>query len=114
MADSFLAPDEPRHRPRHGCAAGPRDARPSCQSWREVVDAHDLPGLARFWTQALGWKVKDRMYLDLTSSARDRDLGLEPLKRHRVAAASDGPSILAAGAIIQRRWSPRDEPRRLG
>jgi catechol-2,3-dioxygenase len=22
-----------------------------------VVNAHDLPGLARFWTQALGWKV---------------------------------------------------------
>ncbi len=22
-----------------------------------VVDAHDLPELARFWTQALGWKV---------------------------------------------------------
>jgi catechol-2,3-dioxygenase len=22
-----------------------------------VVDAHDLPGLARFWTQTLGWKV---------------------------------------------------------
>jgi hypothetical protein len=22
-----------------------------------VVDAHDPPGLARFWTQALGWKV---------------------------------------------------------
>jgi predicted enzyme related to lactoylglutathione lyase len=22
-----------------------------------VVDAHDLPGLARFWAQALGWKV---------------------------------------------------------
>ena len=22
-----------------------------------VVDAHDLPGLARFWTQALGWKI---------------------------------------------------------
>ena len=22
-----------------------------------VVDAHDLPKLARFWTQALGWKV---------------------------------------------------------
>jgi predicted enzyme related to lactoylglutathione lyase len=22
-----------------------------------VVDAHDLPGLARFWTRALGWKV---------------------------------------------------------
>ena len=22
-----------------------------------VVDAHDLPGLARFWSQALGWTV---------------------------------------------------------
>jgi catechol-2,3-dioxygenase len=22
-----------------------------------VVDAHDLPALARFWTRALGWKV---------------------------------------------------------
>jgi len=22
-----------------------------------VIDAHDLPKLARFWTQALGWKV---------------------------------------------------------
>ena len=22
-----------------------------------VIDAHDLPGLARFWTQVLGWKV---------------------------------------------------------
>ena len=69
-----------------------------------VVDTHDLPGLARFWTQALGWKVlserdreivigpaenapvgicfmpvtdpktvKNRVHLDLTSSAADRD-----------------------------------------
>ena len=69
-----------------------------------VVDAHDLPGLARFWTQALGWKVlsereneivigtgentpaglcfmpvtepktvKNRVHIDLTSSAADRD-----------------------------------------
>jgi hypothetical protein len=22
-----------------------------------VVDGHDLPGLAWFWTQALGWRV---------------------------------------------------------
>jgi catechol 2,3-dioxygenase-like lactoylglutathione lyase family enzyme len=22
-----------------------------------VVDTHDLPGLARFWTAALGWQV---------------------------------------------------------
>ena len=69
-----------------------------------VAGAHDLPGLARFWTQALGWKVlsereneivigtgenapagmcfmpvtapetvKNRVHLDLTSSATDRD-----------------------------------------
>jgi predicted enzyme related to lactoylglutathione lyase len=75
-----------------------------------VVDAHDLPGLARFWTQALGWKVlyerenevvietdenapvgmclmpvtdpktvKNRVHLDLTSSAADRDQEIERL-----------------------------------
>jgi predicted enzyme related to lactoylglutathione lyase len=69
-----------------------------------VVDAHDLPALARFWAQALGWKVlseraneivigpdenapvgmcfmpvtdpkgvKNRVHLDLTSSADDRE-----------------------------------------
>ena len=69
-----------------------------------VVDAHDLTGLARFWTQAPGWKVlsgreneivigtgenapagmcfmpvtdpktaRNRVHLDLTSSAADRD-----------------------------------------
>jgi hypothetical protein len=69
-----------------------------------VVDAHDLPRLARFWTQAPGCKVlserereivsgtdenapagmcfmpvtdpktvKNRVHLDLTSSAQDRD-----------------------------------------
>ena len=75
-----------------------------------VVDTHDLPRLARFWTQALGWKVlsereneivigtdenapvgmcfmpvtdpktvKNRMHLDLTSSAQDRDQEFERL-----------------------------------
>jgi len=69
-----------------------------------VIDAQDLRGVARFWTQALGWKilsereneivigtdqnalvgicfmpvtepktVKNRVHLDLTSSAADRD-----------------------------------------
>jgi len=69
-----------------------------------VTGAHDLPGLARFCTQALGWKVlsereaeivigtdenapagicfmpvtgpkavKNRVHLDLTASAADRD-----------------------------------------
>jgi predicted enzyme related to lactoylglutathione lyase len=75
-----------------------------------VIDAHDLPGLARFWTQALGWKVlserereivigtdenapvgmcfmpvtdpkrvKNRVHLDLTSSAQDRDQEIKRL-----------------------------------
>jgi predicted enzyme related to lactoylglutathione lyase len=75
-----------------------------------VVDGHDLPALARFWTQALGWKVlserereivigpdenapvgmcfmpvtdpkavKNRVHLDLTSSAQDRDQEIERL-----------------------------------
>jgi predicted enzyme related to lactoylglutathione lyase len=69
-----------------------------------VIDAHDLPALARFWTKALGWKVlserereivigtddnapvgicfmpvtgpktvKNRVHVDLTSCAEDRD-----------------------------------------
>jgi predicted enzyme related to lactoylglutathione lyase len=75
-----------------------------------VVDAHDLPALARFWTQALGWRVlserdqeivigpdvtapvgicfmpvtdaktvKNRVHLDLTTSAADRDAEIERL-----------------------------------
>jgi predicted enzyme related to lactoylglutathione lyase len=75
-----------------------------------VLDTHDLPGLARFWSQALGWKVlsereneivigtdesapvgmcfmpvsdskivKNRVHLDLTSSAADRDQEIERL-----------------------------------
>jgi predicted enzyme related to lactoylglutathione lyase len=75
-----------------------------------VVDAHDLPALARFWTQALGWKilserereivigtdenapvgmcfmpvtdqktVKNRLHLDLTASADERDQEIERL-----------------------------------
>jgi predicted enzyme related to lactoylglutathione lyase len=75
-----------------------------------VVDAHDLPGLARFWTQALGWRVlseraneivigtdehapvgmcfmpvadpktvKNRVHLDLATSAVDRDQEIDRL-----------------------------------
>jgi predicted enzyme related to lactoylglutathione lyase len=75
-----------------------------------VVDARDLPKLARFWTQALGWTVlserareivigpdanapvgicfmpvtdpktvKNRVHLDLTTSAADRDKEIERL-----------------------------------
>jgi predicted enzyme related to lactoylglutathione lyase len=75
-----------------------------------VIDTHDLPGLARFWTQALGWRVlserereivigpdvnapvgicfmpvsdaktdKNRVHVDLTTSAADRDDEIERL-----------------------------------
>jgi len=75
-----------------------------------VVDAHDLPRLARFWSQALGWTllserprevvigpdenapvgmcfmpvtdekiVKNRVHIDLTTDAGDRDEEIERL-----------------------------------
>jgi predicted enzyme related to lactoylglutathione lyase len=75
-----------------------------------VVDTYDLPGLARFWAEALGWKilserereivigpdvsapvgmcfmpvtdpkaVKNRLHLDLTTEAGDRDAEIERL-----------------------------------
>ncbi len=75
-----------------------------------VIDARDLPMLARFWTQALGWQilsereheivigtedtapvgicfmpvtdpktVKNRVHLDITTSAADRDAEIERL-----------------------------------
>ena len=75
-----------------------------------VVDTHDLPGLARFWSQALDWKilserageivigpdvnapvgmcfmpvsdpktVKNRVHLDITTDAGDRDAEIERL-----------------------------------
>jgi predicted enzyme related to lactoylglutathione lyase len=77
-----------------------------------VVDTHDLPLLARFWTEALGWRVlsereqeivigpdenapvgmcfmpvadskvvKNRVHVDLTTSAEDRDSEIERLLR---------------------------------
>ncbi|MCX5208582.1 VOC family protein [Kitasatospora sp. NBC_00240] len=73
-----------------------------------VIDAHDLPALARFWAAALGWQIlsererevvigpdatspvgicfmpvtdrkatKNRLHLDLTSAAEDREDEIE-------------------------------------
>jgi predicted enzyme related to lactoylglutathione lyase len=76
-----------------------------------VIDAHDLPSLAQFWAEALGWPVlsareqevvigptpdapvglcfmpagstrktvKNRVHLDLTTTADDRDSEIERL-----------------------------------
>jgi Glyoxalase-like domain len=89
-----------------------------------VIDAHDLPGLARSWAQAPGWKilsgrdreivigtdeyapagmcfmavtdpktVKNRVHLDLTSSAQDRDQEIErllPLGARRAGIGQTG------------------------
>jgi predicted enzyme related to lactoylglutathione lyase len=89
-----------------------------------VIDAHDLPGLARFWTGVLGWQVlserdreivigpdenapagicfmpatdakmvKNRVHLDLTSAAEDRDAEIERLLAigaHRVDIGQTG------------------------
>jgi predicted enzyme related to lactoylglutathione lyase len=89
-----------------------------------VIDAHDLPRLARFWTQALGWKVlserdreivigtdenapvgicfmpvtdrksvKNRVHLDLTSGAADREQEIDrlvALGAHRVDIGQAG------------------------
>jgi predicted enzyme related to lactoylglutathione lyase len=77
-----------------------------------VIDAHDLPMLASFWAQALGWQilsereheivigtdenapvgicfmpvtdpktVKNRVHLDITTSASDRDAEIGRLLR---------------------------------
>jgi predicted enzyme related to lactoylglutathione lyase len=89
-----------------------------------VIDAHDLPMLARFWTQALGWKVlsereheivigtdenapvgicfmpvtdqkivKNRVHLDITTEAQDRDREIDRLLglgAHRVDVGQTG------------------------
>ena len=111
-----------------------------------VIDAQDLPGLARFWTQALGWKilsereneivigtdqnalvgicfmpvtepktVKNRVHLDLTSSAADRDqeinhllaLGTPGRDRADRRRVLDCPCRAALGGTRQR---PRVSP----
>ena len=92
-----------------------------------VIDTYDLPTLARFWTQALGWKilserereivigpdenapvgicfmpvtdpktVKNRVHIDLTSSAADRDQEIERL----LALGARRADIGQTGAVL--------------
>jgi hypothetical protein len=102
-----------------------------------VVDAHDLPGLVRFWTQALGWNVlsereneivigtdenapvgmcfmpvtdpktvKNRVHLDLTSSAADRDqeidrlLALGPRRVDIGQTGAESWTVLASARLL--------------
>jgi predicted enzyme related to lactoylglutathione lyase len=89
-----------------------------------VVDAHDLPGLSRFWAQVLGWNllseqerevvigpeetapvgmcfmpvgdakvVKNRVHLDLTTDAHEREAEIQrilELGARRVAVGQSG------------------------
>jgi predicted enzyme related to lactoylglutathione lyase len=121
-----------------------------------VVDAHDLPGLARFWAQALGWRVlserarevvigpdesapigmcfmpvpetktiKNRVHLDLTTGADDRDAEIERLLRlgarrvnigqtgdesWTVLADPEGNEFCVVRPINPHRMTPGKEP----
>jgi predicted enzyme related to lactoylglutathione lyase len=99
-----------------------------------VIDTHDLPGLARFWTQALGWRilserereivigsdenapvgicfmpvsdpktVKNRVHIDLTSGAEDREQEIERL-------ISLGARRVDIGQTGQESWTVLADP----
>ena len=96
-----------------------------------VVDAHDLPGLARYWTQAPGWKVlsgreneiatgtgenapagmcfmpvtdpktaRNRVHLDLTSSAADRDQEIDRLLARGARRAGIGQAGAESWTVL--------------
>ena len=96
-----------------------------------VIDAYDLPGLARFWTQALDWRilserddeivigtdpnapvgicfmpvadpktVKNRVHLDLTSNAADRDREIDRLLALRARRADIGQTGAESWTVL--------------
>jgi hypothetical protein len=67
-----------------------------------VVDAHDLPGLARFWTQALGWKVlSERETRSSSGLTRTRPSGPTPRQ------CSGSPPPTCPGRPAGSRWTAR-------
>lgn len=99
-----------------------------------VIDAHDLPALAAFWSAALGWPllsqrereivvgpsvdapvglcfmpvtdakvVKNRLHLDLTTSAEDRDAEIERL-------IALGASRVEIGQTGEESWTVLADP----
>jgi catechol-2,3-dioxygenase len=71
-----------------------------------VIDAHDLPGLARFWTRALGWKIlseREREIVIGTDENAPVGICFMPVadpKRLRTVCTSTSP---AARRIVIRR-----------
>lgn len=49
-ATALADPLQPRHRPAHWAVMG-------VSLHHIVIDAHDLPALARFWAQVLDWRI---------------------------------------------------------
>ena len=102
-----------------------------------VIDTHDLPALARFWAEVLGWTVlstrerevvvgssvnapiglcfmpagasrktvKNRVHLDLTTTADDRDDEIERL-------LGLGARRVDVGQTGEESWDVLAEPRR--
>ena len=99
-----------------------------------VIDSHDLPAQARFWSEALRWQilsvrereivvgphedapvglclmpspdpktVKNRVHLDLTTSADDRDVEIERL-------LSLGATRADVGQTGEESWSVLADP----
>ena len=55
-----------------------------------VVDAHDLPGLARFWTQALGWKVLSEREREIVIGTDEKGIGQTSAESWTVLADPEG------------------------
>lgn len=96
-----------------------------------VIDAHDLPALARFWAEALRWRIlsererevvigpdanapvgicfmpvtdrkvaKNRLHLDLTCGAEDRDAEIERLLALGARRAEVGQSGAESWTVL--------------
>ena len=63
-----------------------------------VVDAHDLPGLARFWTQALGRKVLSERENEIVIGTDEKRA-----RRHVLQPVSDPKTVNSRVHLCLRR-----------
>jgi catechol 2,3-dioxygenase-like lactoylglutathione lyase family enzyme len=62
-----------------------------------VIDAHDLPGLTRFWTRALGWKVLSEHENEIVIGTDDQEIDrLLALGARRVDIGQNRRQILSS------------------